>query len=93
VPDSGELGSIRWPVTGRQAGEDALGVVAVDLDNVSSALASYVFGEQRGVLPAELPGQLLPDVREPVVAAGAFTDHGEGLGLVVMVANLAVPSR
>jgi hypothetical protein len=79
VPDPGKLGSIGWPVAGRQAGEDALGVVAIDLDNVSSALAPCVFGEQRGVLPAQLLDQLLPDVREPVVAAGAFTDHGEGL--------------
>jgi hypothetical protein len=71
-------------VAGWHLGGNLLGLAAADLSDVPNAIAVPVVNEHRGVLTAQLPGDLLaqtgemPDVGGVVVAAGALADRGNG---------------
>ncbi len=63
---------LRRPVAGRQLGGDLLGVVAADLGDFLDVVAANVVDEHRGAASCSPP-----DIREPVVAAGALADRGD----------------
>jgi hypothetical protein len=79
----GQPGRVGRPVTGGQPGGDLLGLGAADLGDILIGAAVRLLDELGGVLPPQLPGQLLsgvgevPDVGVVVVAAVPLADHGE----------------
>jgi hypothetical protein len=88
----GVIADRRWPPRaagprraascGLLARRDLLGLGAADLGDILIGAAVRFLDELRGVLPPQLPGNLLPDVGEvpdvgvDVVAAGPLPDYG-----------------
>jgi hypothetical protein len=79
------LSRLGWLVPSCQPGRDLLGLGAADLGDIRIGAAVRLLNQHRGVLPAQPPDHLLPDVGEMpdtgvvVIAAGPLADHGERL--------------